>query len=144
MSHDRNFLQKIPDRILELTPSGIVEYMGKYDYNMEKKSQVESGKKYLESMRQGESVSSPVSSEELRRKKKAEEAAIRRRVRLREGIEGEISQLDYKISHIEIQMCLPENISDYEYLERLGEELAEAKKQYEEKLEEWMNLEEDS
>ena len=111
---------------------------------MEKKSQVESGKKYLESMRQGESVSSPVSSEELRRKKKAEEAAIRRRVRLREGIEGEISQLEYKISHIEKQMCLPENISDYEYLERLGEELAEAKKQYEEKLEEWMNLEEDS
>jgi hypothetical protein len=41
-------------------------------------------------------------------------------------------------------MCLPENISDYEYLERLGEELAEAKKQYEEKLEEWMNLEENS
>ena len=36
---------------MELTPSGIVEYMGKYDYYMEKKSQVESGKKYLESMR---------------------------------------------------------------------------------------------
>ena len=144
MSHDRYFLQKIPDRILELTPSGIVEYMGKYDYYMEKKSQVESGKKYLESMRQEESGAAPVSSEELRRKKKAEEAAIRRRVRLREGIEGEISQLEYKISHIEKQMCLPENISDYEYLERLGEELAEAKKQYEEKLEEWMNLEENS
>lgn len=79
---------------MELTPSGIVEYMGKYDYYMEKKSQVESGKKYLESMRQEESVSSPVSSEELRRKKKAEEAATRRRVRLREGIEGEISQLE--------------------------------------------------
>ena len=30
VSHDRYFLQKIPDRILELTPSGIVEYMGKY------------------------------------------------------------------------------------------------------------------
>ena len=29
VSHDRYFLQKIPDRILELTPSGIVEYMGK-------------------------------------------------------------------------------------------------------------------
>lgn len=144
VSHDRYFLQKIPDRILELTPSGIVEYMGKYDYYMEKKSQVESGKKYLESMRQEESGAAPVSSEELRRKKKAEEAAIRRRVRLREGIEGEISQLEYKISHIEKQMCLPENISDYEYLERLGEELAEAKKQYEEKLEEWMNLEENS
>lgn len=28
VSHDRYFLQKIPDRILELTPSGIVEYMG--------------------------------------------------------------------------------------------------------------------
>lgn len=144
VSHDRYFLQKIPDRILELTPSGIVEYMGKYDYYMEKKSQVESGKKYLESMRQEESGAAPVSSEELRRKKKAEEAAIRRRVRHQRRHRGGDKPAGIQDIPYREQMCLPENISDYEYLERLGEELAEAKKQYEEKLEEWMNLEENS
>ena len=50
VSHDRYFLQKIPDRILEITPEGIVEYLGKYDYYMEKKEQIQSGKKYLEEM----------------------------------------------------------------------------------------------
>lgn len=142
VSHDRYFLQKIPDRILELTPVGIVEYKGKYDYYMEKKAQVESGKKYLEEMRQDNGHDAPISSEELRRRQKAEEAAARRKARRKESLEGEISLLEYKISHTEKQMCMPENISDYEYLERLGEELDEAKKQYEEKLEEWMQLEE--
>ncbi len=46
VSHDRYFLQKIPDRILELTSDGMVEYLGKYDYYMEKKEQIESGKKF--------------------------------------------------------------------------------------------------
>lgn len=47
VSHDRYFLQKIPDRILELTPEGVTEYLGRYDYYMEKKEQIESGKSIL-------------------------------------------------------------------------------------------------
>ena len=38
VSHDRYFLQKIPTRILELTPDGVVEYLGKYDYYLERKA----------------------------------------------------------------------------------------------------------
>ncbi|MBQ2160266.1 MAG: ABC-F family ATP-binding cassette domain-containing protein, partial [Firmicutes bacterium] len=41
VSHDRFFLQKIPTRILELTPDGVVEYLGKYDYYLEKKALAE-------------------------------------------------------------------------------------------------------
>ena len=47
VSHDRYFLQKIPTRILELTADGLTEYLGKYDYYLEKKAQVASGKQYL-------------------------------------------------------------------------------------------------
>ena len=44
VSHDRYFLQKIPTRILELTREGINEYLGQYDYYVEKKEQPGSGK----------------------------------------------------------------------------------------------------
>ena len=47
VSHDRYFLQRIPTRILELTQDGVIEYLGRYDYYLEKKSQGISAKKYF-------------------------------------------------------------------------------------------------
>lgn len=37
VSHDRYFINRTASRILELTPSGITEYLGDYDYYLEKK-----------------------------------------------------------------------------------------------------------
>ena len=39
VSHDRYFLNKIADKILELTDNGIILYNGNYDYYMEKKTE---------------------------------------------------------------------------------------------------------
>ena len=50
VSHDRYFLQKIPTRILELNHDGFREYLGKYDYYLEKKEALGSGKQYLSGM----------------------------------------------------------------------------------------------
>jgi len=50
VSHDRYFLNKIPTRILELEKDGLREYLGTYDYYVEKKTSVESGKKYLKEL----------------------------------------------------------------------------------------------
>ena len=47
VSHDRYFLNKIPTRIMELNNDGMTAYLGSYDYYMEKKQEIESGKKYL-------------------------------------------------------------------------------------------------
>lgn len=142
VSHDRYFLQKIPDRILEITEDGIVEYLGKYDYYMEKKEQIQSGKKYLEDMVSSENSKAELSAEEKRRMKKAEDAQLRRKNRLKESLEEEIEQLEKKIAELEEQMCLPDNIADYEKLERLGNDLSFVKEQHEDKLEEWLELSE--
>ena len=50
VSHDRYFLNKIPTRILELEKDGLTEYLGTYDYYVEKKAAVESGRRYLKEM----------------------------------------------------------------------------------------------
>ena len=142
VSHDRYFLQKIPDRILEITEDGIVEYLGKYDYYMEKKEQIQSGKKFLEDMVSSENSKAELSAEEKRRMKKAEDAQLRRKNRLKESLEEEIEQLEKKIAELEEQMCLPDNIADYEKLERLGNDLSFVKEQHEDKLEEWLELSE--
>ena len=51
VSHDRYFLNRIPTRIMELTPEGLVNFLGKYDYYIEKKQQmISSGRQYLQEM----------------------------------------------------------------------------------------------
>ena len=40
ISHDRYFLNRVTDKILDLTSEGIKEYLGNYDYYLEKKNEL--------------------------------------------------------------------------------------------------------
>ena len=141
ISHDRYFLQKIPDRILELTSEGITEYLGKYDYYVEKKEQISSGKKYLAEMsgsksdEKSKTSEDELSSEERRRLNKQIEAQQRRAAREKQALEEQLIRFEEEIKDIETKMCSQENISDYELLEQLGKELEELKSRYEEAFE---------
>lgn len=139
VSHDRYFMQRIPTRILELTSTGIVEYLGKYDYYLEKKSEGLSGKKYFSKMQEKPQGNSA----EERRLKKEREAEERRIARLSEKLEGEISELEAKIAEIEQELCKPENAADYELLTRLARDREEAQKTLEETYDRWAELQQD-
>lgn len=138
VSHDRYFLQRIPTRILELTQDGVVEYLGRYDYYLEKKSQGISAKKYFSKTQEKPAGDAA----EQRRLKKEREAEERRRARLSEKLETEISELENQISEIEQNLCKPENMSDYELLARLGSEREEAEKRLAEAYDEWAKVQE--
>ncbi|MCI5533942.1 MAG: ABC-F family ATP-binding cassette domain-containing protein [Firmicutes bacterium] len=138
VSHDRYFLQRIPTRILELTQDGVIEYLGRYDYYLEKKSQGISSKKYFSKTQEKPAGDAA----EQRRLKKEREAEERRRARLSEKLETEISELEDKISELEHNLCKPENMSDYELLARLGAERQEAEKRLAEAYDEWAKVQE--
>ena len=138
VSHDRYFLQRIPTRILELTQEGIIEYLGRYDYYLEKKSQGISAKKYLSKTQEKPAGDAA----QQRRLKKEREAEQRRRARLSEKLEMEISELENKISELEHNLCKPENMSNYELLARLGAEREETEKRLAEAYDEWAKVQE--
>lgn len=138
VSHDRYFLQRIPTRILELTQDGVIEYLGRYDYYLEKKSQGISAKKYFSKV-QEKSVGDAAQQRRLKKEREAEE---RRRARLSEKLETEISELEDKISELEQNLCKPENMSDYELLARLGAEREETEKRLAEAYDEWAKVQE--
>lgn len=138
ISHDRYLLSKIPTRIMELEKDGLKEYLGKYDYYLEKKQQMTSGTKYLEELGAGarkESVSEEkavekqLSPAEERRLKKEEEAKKRREQREMEELEQQIESLEIRIHEIEEEMCSDEVLSDFLRLDALSKELSQAKEQ---------------
>ena len=147
VSHDRYFLQKIPTRILELTREGINEYLGQYDYYVEKKEQPGSGKKYLNEMRgsAGNAVAAEqkgLSAAEQRALNKQREAEERRRARLLEKLENEITQLEEKDAQLERQLLSQENMADYQLLAKLSKEREEVSARLSAAYEEWARAEE--
>ncbi len=143
VSHDRYFLNRIPTRIMELTPEGLVNYLGKYDYYVEKKQQmISSGKQYLEKMRKTRenAVEEPLSSAELRKKKKEEEAEQRRIQRRKETLETSISNIEEEIKEIEEMVCREDVMTDHVRLAKLSEKLTAKRTELNRNYEEWLEL----
>lgn len=147
VSHDRYFLNRIPTRILELTSDGIENYLGAYDYYVEKKQQqIQSGKKYLESLTDDRREETPaaeeMSSAERRKLQKAREAEERRLERQKKALEEEIEKLETEISSLEQEVCLEENMTDHEKLAALSNTLSEKRASLEEAYDKWLQLQE--
>lgn len=151
VSHDRYFLNRIPTRIMELTETGMENYLGTYDYYVEKKQQqIQSGKKYLETLsgkgEKQESISQEcalqeeLSPAERRRRQKEREAEERRLKRQKEGMEKEIATLEAEIANLEDAVCQEENATDPVKLAQIGSLLEEKKSSLEEKYEAWLAL----
>ncbi|MBQ6662261.1 MAG: ABC-F type ribosomal protection protein [Firmicutes bacterium] len=160
VTHDRYFLNRVPDRILELTPEGMTEYLGKYDYYVEKKEALGSGKAYLRQLADGTQEASSaresggnrrddaveragtggLSAAAEREQKKKREAEERRRKREIERLEALIAELEEKIKAGEQEMLKPENQADHTALARIGSRIQAEKEELEAVYEEWAAL----
>ena len=146
ISHDRYLLSKVPTRIMELEAGGIKEYLGRYDYYVDKKERMGSGTQYLEELgaaaksheETGEEPAEKLSPAEERRLKKEAEAEERRKAREMEQLEKDIENLEIRIHEIEEEMCTEEVLSDYLRLDALNEELSEAKEQLTNFYQKWL------
>jgi len=166
VSHDRYFLNKVATRIFELGPSGITQYVGGYDYYEEKKSSIESGRKYIEELREdtggktpeeelvsglrsaqrasgmevaapGEAPLSPAEERALKKKLQAEQ---KRSERERRKLEETIDNLETEIKEIQEEMCRPEVLSDSGRLSELHEKLKSSQEELDFVYDEWLNL----
>lgn len=154
VSHDRYFLNRVPTRIMELTETGLVNYLGKYDYYLEKKQQlIESANQYVASLAKagqpgredfasGDDAQPAVSAAEERRLKKEKEAEERRLRRRRESLEAEIERLEAEIESIQEQLQRPEVMTDRAKLTELSDKLAEDRQALDASYEQWLELQE--
>ncbi|MDD6276854.1 MAG: ABC-F family ATP-binding cassette domain-containing protein [Clostridia bacterium] len=133
VSHDRYFINKLATRIVELNPDGLKEYIGGYDYYIEKKSSHEA------------TVSTERTEVKVNDYKlKKEQASQQRKLKTRlNRTEEEISVLEAEISDIEVRLNSDEAQADYEKLIELTDLLHNKNAELEEKYALWEQLQED-
>ncbi len=136
VSHDRYFINKIADRILLLTNNGVKEYLGNYDYYLERTTAEKQRVVLTESKK--EKKEKPQNDYFLQKQKQSEER--KRQTKLKKA-EAEIERLDEEIAKTQELLSSEEVAADYEKLMELSKLLEDLQKQQEEQYEIWEELE---
>ncbi len=136
ISHDRYFLNKIATKIIELSKESASEYLGNYDYYVEKKNEP----KYPKDSNQS-NLKTKTQLKEERRRKKEEEAKKRKEKQELLNIEDQINKLEDKLMELEEMMCKEEIYTNPEKSKEIHNEaetiksnLAELYAKWEERL----------
>ena len=136
VSHDRYFINKIADRILLLTNNGVKEYLGNYDYYLERTTAEKSGAVPTENKKDKKEKTQ--NDYFLQKQKQSEER--KRQTKLKKA-EAEIERLDEEIAKTQELLSSEEVAADYEKLMELSKHLEDLQKQQEKQYEIWEELE---
>ena len=119
VSHDRYFINQTATRILELTEETLVNYLGNYDYYLEKRE--DRMKLYVNAEEtQGKQTASIINGSEKQaqcnkqdwQEQKAEQARIRKLENELKKTEEKIAQLERQIAEIDEECMKPENATN--------------------------------
>ncbi len=156
VSHDRYFINRTATRILDLTGQSFVNYIGNYDYYLEKKEDVEAAHFSRLAALTGRDIqsasSSPDTCVDLNAPKgktdwkaqKEEQARLRKRQNDLKRTEDEIHSLETRDSEIDGLLALEEVYTDVARLLELNQEKAAIAGRLEELYEIWEQLAEEA
>ena len=139
VSHDRYFINKTATRILDLTNHNLVNYIGNYDYYMEKREELT--KIYAPDIQEKTiAVQTESSNKSDWKQQKEEQAQKRKRENDLKKTEAEIEKLELRDSEIDEEMSKPEVAVDVAKCVALSNEKAEITLKLEELYEKWEEL----
>jgi ATP-binding cassette subfamily F protein 3 len=108
ISHDRYFIRRLATRIWELTPDGIRDYQGNYEWYLEKKALEQFEDKTAPPAQGTSSAPSRTEADAYRKREKEKQRKQKQRRQKLERLEQEIEQLESKIEEIHAKLCDPE------------------------------------
>ncbi|MEG6532329.1 ABC-F type ribosomal protection protein [Caldibacillus thermoamylovorans] len=143
VSHDRYFINRIATKVFELSTNGVTEYLGDYDYYIEKKEEMMEIQKLSEESEhnQTQEPASDLDAKTRYEQEKELKKLERQKKRRVEEIETLIESLEMEIAEKEQQFLYPEIYSDHTKVAELNKEIEKAKAKIETLLEEWSELE---
>jgi ATPase components of ABC transporters with duplicated ATPase domains len=140
ISHDRYFLNKMSERIIELGPEGVQHFLGNYDDMLDKKREIEEARReaaeeagHKTATSDTDTAPSGNSYEADKQAKRAE----RNRQRKLEQLESEIAELEGQISAKEELLTDPAVFNDYVRIGEIQSEIDALKQKLESSYEQW-------
>ena len=139
VSHDRYFINQTATRILDLTNQAIVNYIGDYDYYLEKREELT--EKYAPATAQAEAEVKQASDNKLSwQQQKEEQARQRKRENELKKVEARIEELENRDKEIDETMVLPEICTNVAECARLSKEKTAITEELEGLYEKWEEL----
>ncbi len=138
VSHDRYFINKTATRILDLTGETLVNYIGNYDYYLEKCRELT---RIYAPEKEAQQKAEPVSSSKADWKQMKEEQARQRKLENdRKRTEEQIEETEQRIQELEEAFSDSEIATNSARLQELHQEYQEKQKELEHLYEQWEAL----
>lgn len=131
VSHDRYFINSVATRIIDLRNNTITNYIGNYDYYLEK---------FTDTTVSDTSTPIVSASKEDRRLQKEEQAKERRRLNEIEKCESRIAEIDTLLSEIDTELSDPNVYTNVEKLTELSSRRESLENEQNELYEKWEEL----
>lgn len=139
VSHDRYFINKIANKVLDITGDDYSIYLGNYDYYLEKREQELIAKKLKEE--KTDEVQEKVANDYVLGKE--EKKRIRKLERTREELLEKIESLEEKVSLVNNELTKEEVYTDAIKVQEYNEELRSLNQEIEDLNNTWLEIEEE-
>ena len=139
VSHDRYFINKIANKVLDITGDDYSIYLGNYDYYLEKREQELIAKKLKEE--KTDEVQEKVANDYVLGKE--EKKRIRKLERTREELLEKIESLEEKVSLVNNELTKEEVYTDAIKVQEYNEELRILNQEIEDLNNTWLEIEEE-
>ena len=136
ISHDRYFLNKVINRILELNEDGVKEFLGNYRYYQEKKINPNRFE-ILEELANGKTKTQLKEEKKKKKEQEKEEKALKLRIK---KIEEDIAKSEDALLSLQEQLCLEEVYSNPIESERVSKDIKNLEEKISFLYEEWESL----
>lgn len=135
VSHDRYFINQTASRILELTNTKLINYLGNYDYYEEKKEELTATFAPKEEKANAEKTTSSNKQDYLERK--AEAARIRKLKNDISKVEEKIKKCEDRLNELDEMVADPSVSTNSAKLNEIGKEQNEISDKLDKLMEEW-------
>lgn len=134
ISHDRYFLNQVATKIILLTPEGVSEYLGNYDYYLEKRAQLKEDQEAIRQKPEEKTKTQLKDEKKKEREKREEERKVKKE---REKIETSITELEEQLATIDELLCQEEVYSNPEKSKEVSLQKQDIEKELEFLYEKW-------